>query len=385
MRTEWFALSLKSGKLKIATPPRAARSKHWIERDIENIIALNPEFLGVEDHQPLRLRGERTTVSSPDQAYIDELGRAVVVEAKRIRAGLPALAQGLAYADHWRLLPAGEIDKGLCCLADKRLRAERFGKTLDELRQWADAKGHRRANAGEILRLGNDVVRRLKTKTLAKGVTDIRSYSRACCGADRLPFVGAPARVLVVAPDFTDECIEIAEGLIERRVAVELLKVEILKSRDGVYIGRTWIQRDEYAEPTWRLLRRLWSSSSEIREQFLLNGWADALNSKSFSLSAKDVVDARLWFNASDRKVDVWTVVPNGWYSSDRSRRKELRRMFLAAMPRNLERTEMYEVGAWVGWEFDLPDRRGEAEHCIRELAGAVLNVLVTRAPSARA
>ena len=128
--SKWFALSQEDGALKPAELPDKTEKPDWGEWAIEDLITLNPSFLGVEDHMPLRLRGIRGTYKSPDQLYMDELGRIVVVEVKAIRARLDHIAQAMAYADHWRLLPPGQIDGELRCLASEQERAEEFRAVL---------------------------------------------------------------------------------------------------------------------------------------------------------------------------------------------------------------------------------------------------------------
>ena len=243
---------------------------------------------------------------------------------------------------------------------------------LVRLIAWAGRNPSHRASSDENIRLGGNILRRMKTSRLAKGSKDIRSYAQTCLGKDCLPFVGAPARVVLVAAGFTDECMEFAELLSERRVAVELLKVDIVRSRDDVYVGRTLVHRDEYADPTWRVLRRVWQQP-RIRDRFVLNGWADALNYKSFSLSSKLATDARIWFYASESRAEVW---PGGWYKSDSKQRKSLRNKLLDAMPDDVDRSER-----WLAWEFEWPNEMHEFDKCILKIADAVHNVLASEAP----
>lgn len=57
MRTQWFRLSLNDGRFEAAKPPSESRPSHWVERDLEHLLALNPAFLDVADYLPPRLAG----------------------------------------------------------------------------------------------------------------------------------------------------------------------------------------------------------------------------------------------------------------------------------------------------------------------------------------
>jgi hypothetical protein len=300
MASSWFALREEDGALQPTSPPRG-RSKQvrWIERDLENLLALNPFFLSVEDHIPLRLGGVRGAVSSPDQAFVDELGRIVVVEAKKVIARLGAVSQAISYADHWRLLPPGEVDRSLSELASKERRAATFGKALHEIQRWAAGKEYAEAAETKIMQLGERALKRLGPVWLDRAAARAESLVSHHQRRDRLPFIGAPSRVIVIAPGFDDDSVAFAEELAERRVGIELVEVEALRAGGRVFIRREWVQRDSVSEPTWRLFRRLWNEPY-LRNHFLLNGWADAPNMEAFSLSSKDQTDAKFWFYGED-------------------------------------------------------------------------------------
>ncbi len=316
MGIEWFRFSLKDGGLEKAKAPTEPKPLHWIERDLENFLAINPNFLDVADHLPLRLGGIRGTVTSPDQAYIDELGRIVVIEVKRIIAGLGTIAQVISYADHWRLLPPGEIDNGLRRFSSAQRMADEFGRSLSELRSWASGDSNAETTGELLTSLGNAVIHRLNPEWMRGTVTSIKSFAQQHGDTDQLPCTGAPARIIAVAPGFSDKCIEFAKQLAQRMVAIVLVRVDIVKSRGDIYVGRELVHRDPDCEPTWRTLRRAWHEKS-IRNYFVINGWADALNRESFSLSARETPDARIWFCAGESKGWVWTVVPSGWHKGN--------------------------------------------------------------------
>lgn len=376
---KWFTLSQKDGALKPAKLPDKTKNRDWDEWAIEDLIALNPSILDLDDHMPLRLGGVRGTWKSPDLLYVDELGRIVVVEVKKIRARLDHIAQAMAYAEHWRLLPPIQIDEDLRCFASKQERAEEFGRLLLELQEWnPDVE----ADSAQLQRLGQTVLRRLNPKWAGQSETYITSFAQQHCGDHHPPLVGAPARIVVIAPDFRDECIEFAGFLAKKKVGIELVKVSIVKSRKRTYVEWQPVRLLERkanvdVEPTWQQLRRAWHHP-EICQRFDVNGWADGGSWDSFTLSARGVAEARFWLWASDKEAEVCTCVPDGWYTkTDRKRRKRLREKFLDALPDGFERSERYPY-----WEFELPAQQSDLDDCILAVAKAVLSVLVPARPS---
>jgi hypothetical protein len=371
MAQDWFRLSLKNGALvPIAKPPPASKPAHWIERDLENILTLNPDFLGVADLLPLRLQGIRGTVTSPDQAFVEELGRVVVVEVKKVRAQLAAVAQVMAYASHWQMLPPAEIDRGLAEIATEQNRYTRFGQALVELQTWADAQLQRVKDGAGVKRLGERVIKRLRPEWSQELSTKLSRFAENFRSDGDRSCIGAPARMIVVAPGFSDECIEFAEKLTDRMVGIELVEVEIVRVGGEVYVGRNRVHRSDVSEPTWRLLREAWTLPS-IREHFVINGFADQLNTESFSLSCRGVNDARLWIWASETDAFVTTVVPDGWYQSDKRRRRELREELLLALPEGFNPSER-----WLEWKFKLPRDRAKMIGVLDSVAAAIKTVL---------
>jgi hypothetical protein len=57
MPTDWFILSSKDGNLTKSKAPSNFKRLDWLEAEFENLASLNPDFLGVADHLPLRLGG----------------------------------------------------------------------------------------------------------------------------------------------------------------------------------------------------------------------------------------------------------------------------------------------------------------------------------------
>jgi hypothetical protein len=355
--TDWFTLSLKDGKLKGTRVPGKRVHLHWSEWDIENLIALNPSFIDVADHLPLRLGGIRGTYGSPDQVYVDELGRIVVVEVKSITAGLNTIAQAIAYADHWRLLPPGEVGEAVPVFLHER-------------------KSHDFSGSDELRPLTRATVRTFDHEHSLHSATDVESFARRHWGDPHLPHIGGPARIIVIAPDFSGECTEFAESLAERMVGLELVRVSIVKARERICVGRRWVHRDQNIERTWRLLRHAWRRT-EIREHFAVNGWADGLRRGYFSLSAREAAKARFWFWASDSGAEVCTCFPDNWYKDDPWRRKRSRQKFLGALRLDLDRSPR-----WLEWEFQLPAQQRHLEARILAVANAIQSVLVGEAPT---
>jgi hypothetical protein len=366
--TDWFRLNPNDGGLTPAEMPARAKPQKWIERDLEHLLAMNPSFLDVVDELPIRVNGG-TTSTLPDQAYVDSLGRLTVVELKAVSAGLGAVAQVIAYADHWRGLPRGEVKDGLSARTTANGLFVSRGRSLDHVRRWASGDQGSIHGESELASLGHAVSNRLDAANQELGARDLAEYASRRWGCDALPLVGAPARLVVAAPAFQQPCIEFAGHLSQRMVAIELLRVEIAKAGRHVYVGREWVHRDVQSEPTWRILRRVWQHR-EIREDFDVNGWADALNRESFSLSLRPAPDARFWFVASGTEAWIYTTVPDGWYGRG-SRRDELRARYLDALPNS--RTS---DGRWLEWTFSLPGETAKMVACILTIARAVRDVL---------
>lgn len=378
MAQDWFELSLTNGGLKRAKAPGSPTPMHWVERDIENLLTLNPDFLDVADHVPLRQRGVRGTVTSPDQAFADELGRIVVVEVKKIRASLPVIAQVIAYASHWQTLPSGEINRGLGLMADPIHRVEIFGCALSEVITWATGQDHRIQGGATAKKLGTSALSRLDPVWARGPSPTICKFADNYSNPGRLPCIGATPRLIAVAPGFSDEEIDFADDLAKRMVAIELVEIEVVRERGTVYVGRRFVHRDPDSEPTWRFLRRAWQEVPHLQETFAVNGWADTLNRESFSLSARQAPDARLWISASDRNACITTAVPDGWYAHSAAERRLLRRRFLDALPEDVD-------GRWLEWEFKYPTEDARAIQCIRRVSEAILKVLVPADTSAMA
>lgn len=380
MATDWFCLY--GVRLERAKAPRETQIVHWNECDVENLIALNPNFLGVADHMPVRLGGLRSPDKAPDQIYVDELGRIVVVEIKSIRAGLGDLAQAIAYADHWRLLPPGEIRQDLRRFGGAQGRAREFGRAVFELRAWAEGNPNREPKPADLQRFGKAFLEKIDPEWARQSSTEIGSLAQQRCGDHHPPFTGAPARIVLVAPDFKDECTEFAQLLVERKVGIELVRVRIVRSAGRIYVGREVIVRvphDSVAEiePTWLLLRRAWRQP-EVRERFDLNGWADHRPwDYSFSLSARKAPDARFWLWASEGEGGVWTAVPDNWHKGDPKRRDQLHKKFLKALPGG-----PHCSGRYPHWDFNLPREGRALDRRILDVANAIHSVLVHETPT---
>ncbi len=72
------------------------------------MLALCPDVLSVDACSPILLEGG-STATGPDQLYLTKDGRCVVVEIKNEKAKAEGLVRLLAYGEHWRTLPVGEL------------------------------------------------------------------------------------------------------------------------------------------------------------------------------------------------------------------------------------------------------------------------------------
>jgi hypothetical protein len=379
MAQKWFKLSADDGGLKPSKEPARGTPLPWKERHLENLTALNPAFLEVEDQIPLRLGGVKKPVGAPDQAFLDELGRITLVEFKKVRASLPVLAQVIAYALHWQILPPGEMVNDVMEFSDSSRRLVKYGNALAELIDWS-AESEPKRSSERIQAMGAVALRRLRPQWIHQPSRELPSLAKDLCECVHLPCVGAAPRLIVLAQGFSDECIEFAQALSKRRVSIDLVAVEVVKKQGSVFIGREWVQRDEYAEPTWKLLRDVMANLPIIPKDFLVNGWADALNYKAFSLSARGATDAKFWMYADRKHAYLTTTFPHGWYSDDGPRRKILLAKLQNALPTPHENDR-----GWLEWTFDLTHEQAKIKNCITKIAEAVIRVLVPAAKDARA
>jgi hypothetical protein len=366
-----FSISLEDGiaRLQSASSLMNCTQVKWTEEIVQYVLALNPQLLDIGDHLPIKLDGGSTEVS-PDQLYIDDIGRLVIVEIKNECAKLSAHAQLIAYSEHYSIMPLGELHRGYSKIAMRGTCADVMQSSLDKLRSWASvilpesiySNGSSHVKWKEWPTANQQHLKKLKglfQGNLSSGVS------------------GSPARLVLIAPDFAKECIELAEYLRKRYVPMELIQANLYKSSDNdiTMSFRAVLNLNQQIEPTWKAVRSIYKVDT-IREHFAMNAWADHLNYSSFSFSAYDAPQARFWITADTHSGTLSTVIPDGWCPGP-SNKSKLRQQLLDKLPKGFALKDR----VWIRHEFELPLREKEFIECAKELAKVIREVLVPNAP----
>jgi len=366
-----FIISLEDGIARLQLEPSDSSDTQvkWTEDLLQHILALNPQLLDVYDHLPLKLDGGSTEVS-PDQLYIDDCGRLVIIEIKNESAKLSALAQLLAYSEHYSIMPLGELDRGFSKIAARGTCTDAMQNSLAKLRSW-----------GEPILL-KEIYSKSSSPTQWKAwpSSDVKSldeFAKRYWGNYSCSMRGAPARLVLIAPDFNKECIELAEYLRKRFVPIELFRANLYKSsKHGITLSfSSVLNLSHQIEPTWKTARKLHQIDT-IRKHFAMNAWADHLNYASFSFSAYDAPQARFWIAADHHQGTLSTVIPDGWCPGT-SQKSKLRQLLLDRLPNGFSLRDR----VWLRQEFELPRQQEEILDCAKNLAEVVREVLVPHAP----
>lgn len=364
-----YTLSLADGQAQ-ETPNIAGTSRSWSEALLQHVLALNPDLLGVGNELPIGLDGG-STMTSPDQLYVDDVGRLTVVEIKNERATVAALVQVLAYAEHWRLLPLGEMSRGLRGLTERGAAQELLGRALLALQGWARGSSSS-GTPEEQLAAGEAVLARHRPFWAGRRLRSTQDAASRLWGSHGLTLPGAPARMVLIAPDFDDEVVSLARQMSRRMVGLELIQAELQVSPDHAPL-LLWnrIHHHESIEPVWAAARQLWRLPM-FREHLASNGWADHLTLDSFSFSLRQAPEVKIWVEHRGDKISLSTCVPDGWYEG--SERKKLREELLDALPEGFTRDR------WLTWWFQLPADAHTFEACALDILEAQLRVLVPHA-----
>lgn len=289
-----WTISLRDGAV---AGPRAVRGEraadvHWSEQEIEAALALAPEVLGLAAADPIvrggSMRGRTTTSGpalSPDQMYVDAMGRVHVVEIKNEGAGLDAVAQILNYGDLFRMKPGA----AMAMLKDYTVREHDRQTCLDVLRRWGQSK-HR----GSV-------------------VATVRPTP-----PHPVPFpIGLSPRHVVIASSFEDEAVTFVKKLTERGTSVELVEVGLHLAGDSVRLDvRTRFSRP-VIEQTWTAFWLIWS---DPRVSGLMDfvGWADHMSLASFAMSLRHDPRVRLWLDVDGDDIWLSTGLPDNYGKTGR-------------------------------------------------------------------
>lgn len=322
----------------------------WTEVDMQYVLGLNPKLLKVSDALPVGLDGGGTERMS-DMLYVDEVGRATVVELKNERASLKDLAQLLGYADHERHLPGGETERRYLC-AEHGWNSDWLGRALKRVRDLARTGRSPGGEKGTFIPLHLPNRETFQEKAAEKWGD--RSFSLR----------GSPPRSILISTDCSS-CDEFSRLLQERWVNVRLVDADLLRSADGRLV-LDWKPHDPPREIDlmWEATRCLWQDDF-LRKNFEPNGWAEHRWGGYVSFSAKESGRVRFYLREEEggSRVCVETWVPDKWCEDSEKRR----------LNRVLKKTL---ADAPEGRLFSLPKEQFKFVETTREVARAVLKVL---------
>lgn len=367
-----WSIDLSTGDAtELSRMPSGAKPRRWTEADLHHCLVLAPQIVGLAEHLPL-VRYGGSTSTTPDQLYIDELGRLAVLELKNEPATMHAVAQVLGHSEHWRVLPHTEVDYGFRSAVRPGRAAQLCGRALASLR------GDGERDDAEYAAAGAEILRKRENWWHDSRARNLYTFAENRLGAHALAFTGVTPRLMVLAPSFGDDVIAFAREMSDRFVNLELVAVQLYEAPrpSRVLVEATTLQRNDQMEQVWGLLRDLWKREA-VRKRFAFCGWADELNMASFSLAANNAPPVKLWINVHEGNVGhLMTVVPDNWHKDDKPARAKLRKALLDRLPKGFDPKER-----WLQWELELPGQRRKMLDLAEEIARALHEVLVPALP----
>lgn len=374
--TTWFVVSSHDGALKpVRGVPPGAKLANVVERAIESAVALAPSLIGVEGGLPLLLHGGQ---DSPDQLYVDELGRLTVVEAKKVKAGRGAMVQLLAYGHQWAGAHQAVLGRLFAAMAERAslvAGADLLSVTRPDVAAWnanevdklssLDAEvaaiEKRAGSPGIVKRLGDAVLGRLYGRHAAwvdQPASLLRTASTRW-GEHALELHGAPPRLVLVAPEFTPDCVDLAESLQAHWIAVDLIRLQL--HRD--HLGRTFVVHERicglpHAADAWRAMTSVWPAlrGRYVPGRFYMYKKGSAV----LSIVHRDQpeVEVSLLVDENQREGGVHLrLPPHGWFDGEPSGLRRVRKRFADALT---DLPEHDGDGRDAVWSFRLPKERKE-------------------------
>ncbi len=350
---KWLAVSSRDALLKpVGAAPPEAKSAQVVERVLESAVALDPSLIGAEDCLPLLLHGGQ---DSPDQLYIDELGRLTVVEVKKVTASRDALIQLLSYGHHWAGVHGGTLGNLFAATAERAslaAGADVLSVTRPELKAWrahdvdklsslrerVDDIERTAGESGLVERMGKAVVSRLYPND--PGWTDRRANlaqtASARWGQHALELRGAPPKLVLVAPDFDPACVELAQALQARWLDLALVRLQLHSTRRGeAFLAHELVSGLPHVGAAWRALARVWPAPQVrgfyVPGRFYMYREATAV----LSVVHRDQPDLEVSLTV-DQDLQVGGVFlrvpPHGWFDGDPMRLRNLQRRFEAVL-----------------------------------------------------
>lgn len=289
----WYRMGPEAGPMLPARAPRgvaSGRRTQCSERILEAALAVTPSGLGLEECLPLIWHGGQ---DEPDQLFIDSLGRLTTVEVKSSRATPEDLVQALSYGYQWASVPLQALAplyrrcadgafleagfNALAVLPSTRVvatQAHRFDK-ISSIRRVAVEHGQQVGDEDRVESIGAKVLRS-SWRHWNKVVRKTRALERAgsaLWGSKAFSLTGAPARMILVAPSFSKECLELAETFLARWVNMQLYEIALGPSRDGgALMHLTRRAGRDSMDALWQAVDELWTDPG-VRRNWRFSRW----------------------------------------------------------------------------------------------------------------
>ena len=341
-----FKVSTKDGGLaSVKGPARGATRVYPVERVLESLVALNPNLIGVERELPLLYHGGE---EQPDLHYLSRGGRQTFVEFKRRTATGMDLMQLCSYAYHYGALSAGQLGAlfvGTATrargLVDAHLYVVTHGAPKDtdsplevtnpspfqERTAWVRRRLPRKAGSAAARRLAHS-----GAAVWELGET-LEEAARELWGDETLPLVGAPPRMVLVAPEFDEQCSALAAEMVSRCVQLELVQLVTYGEAGGAVksVEYARLHRQQHMEHLYELACDL-LQIPEVNDRWSLDRWfiyTRGVMDRQLRLSLDDDPELKLWLYASVgttsgkvREVKVSFTMADGWKETPNAARR---------------------------------------------------------------
>lgn len=391
MTATWFSFDESHGGIQPVSKPRQPTRRRWNERTMESVLGLNPELVGAGECLPVFLHGGQ---SGADQTYIDELGRLTIIEIKSREASERDLVQAMAYAYHGAaqslhdLARASEacarrapLEYGARVLAatrpelnDVAISALEFDK-LSSLEAKVESIASQVGKPG-IRKLGDAARRRLDPQAVREGA--LESIGTAVWGEHAFDLVGAPPRVVLVAPAFSEGCADLANELVERWVNLHLVRMDLYTDEKR---GKVLVEREDAIKSrpnmdlVWRALAGIWRDPL-VRKSYRPGAWymyrpkEGRDNLAMLDLSSKEAPGAEYTLSACEdlSEGSVSLRVRHSLYE-DAKKRAAFRKELASKLPKGRD-------GDDLAWTFALPKKHDQWVECATAVAKVAAEVM---------
>ena len=355
--------------------------KNWTERMLEHALLIDEvrtlRLLQIPDAMPLRSDGGSTS-NATDLVFIDPNGRLTLVELKSVEATPVALAQLLAYGQHYRVLPWGELERGFAEM--EHAKAQRTAEASETVRILANGDAAKVAPRQPIT----------TPRYIDAQPRGIQEAARARWGHEVPKRASIPPRLVLAAPSFDPVVEQMADELRRRGVDIRLATCALMHIDGNLVLHWRWREVKPYGTakgapehgPTFGWSDMLcdalacFEEDAMLSERVVSNGWTEQLQTWLVSASLRKHWPVKLYLDAHEGESDqvsLWTSLPHGWCES-KTERASWRKELDAALSR-IGGTQ--EGDAWY-WLFDWPKQRKQFAIKALEVA-TVLEEVVTR------